>query len=163
MTDVAPKTAEINDAVFCLTHFKEVVRPDIRHHSKILILIMILIIRLCLRPCALTVHRLRRRPAGGKRWLLRGTHDTYYSLTTPDTPAPPRFAPQFDFIDREGIEAPATGQNKDNVYQCKKHSSDSTSPVSPLPPFSCFALLDPYDKKLIDHFLFCFVFPFLLR
>ena len=34
---------------------------------------------------------------------------------------------QFDFIDREGIEAPPTGQNKDNVYQCKKHSSPSTS------------------------------------
>lgn len=34
---------------------------------------------------------------------------------------------QFDFIDREGLEAPPTGQNKDNVYQCKKHSSPSTS------------------------------------
>jgi hypothetical protein len=28
MTDVLPsKTVEINDAVFCLSHFKEVVRP----------------------------------------------------------------------------------------------------------------------------------------
>ena len=34
---------------------------------------------------------------------------------------------QFDFIEREGLEAPPTGQNKDNVYQCKKHSSPSTS------------------------------------
>jgi len=33
---------------------------------------------------------------------------------------------QFDFIDREGIEAPSTGQNKDNIYQCKKHSSPGT-------------------------------------
>ncbi|KAN0105173.1 hypothetical protein V8E52_011288 [Russula decolorans] len=29
----------------------------------------------------------------------------------------------FDFIDREGLEAPLSGQNKDNVYQCKKHGS----------------------------------------
>jgi hypothetical protein len=34
---------------------------------------------------------------------------------------------QFDFIDREGLEAPATGQNKDGVHQCKKHGSPSTS------------------------------------
>ena len=27
MTEVAEKTVEINDAVFCLSHFKEVVRP----------------------------------------------------------------------------------------------------------------------------------------
>ena len=34
---------------------------------------------------------------------------------------------QFDTIEREGLEAPPTGQNKDLVYQCKKHSSPSTS------------------------------------
>ena len=36
---------------------------------------------------------------------------------------------QFDFIGREGLEAPPTGQNnlKDSEYQCEKHSSISTS------------------------------------
>ncbi|KAG7086920.1 hypothetical protein E1B28_002836 [Marasmius oreades] len=29
----------------------------------------------------------------------------------------------FDFIDRDPIEPPATTQNKDGVYQCKKHGS----------------------------------------
>ncbi|OSD07860.1 hypothetical protein PYCCODRAFT_1463152 [Trametes coccinea BRFM310] len=29
----------------------------------------------------------------------------------------------FDPIDREGLEAPASSQNKDGVYQCKKHGS----------------------------------------
>jgi len=28
-----------------------------------------------------------------------------------------------DFIDRDGIEAPAAGQNKEGVWQCKKHGS----------------------------------------
>jgi len=68
MTDTA-KTAEINDAVFCLEHFKEV----------------------CTN-CDVD---------------LREENDGFFG---------------FDFIDREGIEAPSTGQNKDNVYQCKKHS-----------------------------------------
>ncbi|KAJ7869706.1 hypothetical protein B0H14DRAFT_2674657 [Mycena olivaceomarginata] len=31
----------------------------------------------------------------------------------------------FEFIDREGIEAPAGIVNKDGVYQCKKHSNAS--------------------------------------
>lgn len=30
---------------------------------------------------------------------------------------------QFDPIDREGIEAPASSLNKDNQYVCKKHGS----------------------------------------
>jgi len=68
MTDTS-KTAEINEAVFCLAHFKEVCAD-----------------------CDLD---------------LREENDGFFG---------------FDFIDREGIEAPATGQNKDNVYQCKKHS-----------------------------------------
>jgi hypothetical protein len=67
MTD-APKTAEINDAVFCLDHFKEVVRPDIRYRSKLLRLIIIIpdfcFVFAC-NPCV-TVRQLRRRPAGGK-------------------------------------------------------------------------------------------------
>ncbi|KAH7882850.1 hypothetical protein F5I97DRAFT_1959878 [Phlebopus sp. FC_14] len=29
----------------------------------------------------------------------------------------------FDFMDREGIEAPPVTVNKDGVYQCKKHGS----------------------------------------
>ncbi|KAI9429196.1 hypothetical protein H4582DRAFT_1919654 [Lactarius indigo] len=73
MTDVVTsKTAEINDAVFCLSHFKEVCTE-----------------------CDVD---------------LREENDGFFG---------------FDFIDREGIEAPATGQNKDGVYQCKKHSSDT--------------------------------------
>ncbi|KAF8877647.1 hypothetical protein CPB84DRAFT_1736105 [Gymnopilus junonius] len=31
----------------------------------------------------------------------------------------------FDFIDREGIDCPPATQNKDGVYQCKKHGSAS--------------------------------------
>ncbi|KAI0659041.1 hypothetical protein C8Q70DRAFT_933805 [Cubamyces menziesii] len=33
------------------------------------------------------------------------------------------FKEVFDPIDREGLEAPASSQNKDGVYQCKKHGS----------------------------------------
>ncbi|RDB18429.1 hypothetical protein Hypma_000345 [Hypsizygus marmoreus] len=29
----------------------------------------------------------------------------------------------YDFIDREGIEAPASTVNKEGAYQCKKHGS----------------------------------------
>jgi hypothetical protein len=63
MTDVENKTVEINDAVFC-AHFKEVVRR-----------------RPCSPPsflniCVSTVHRLRRRLAGGERRFLRGAYDT---------------------------------------------------------------------------------------
>ncbi|KAN0129656.1 hypothetical protein V8E53_012476 [Lactarius tabidus] len=73
MTDVVPsKTVEINDAVFCAGHFKEVCTE-----------------------CDVD---------------LREENDGFFG---------------FDFIDRDGIDAPATGQNKDNVYQCKKHSSTS--------------------------------------
>ena len=36
---------------------------------------------------------------------------------------------QFDPIDREGIEAPASSQNKDGLYQCKKHGSTCASPL----------------------------------
>ncbi|KAI9462796.1 hypothetical protein BJY52DRAFT_1255175 [Lactarius psammicola] len=72
MSEVAPKTAEINDAVFCLAHFKEVCTD-----------------------CDLD---------------LREENDGFFG---------------FEFTDRDGIEAPPTGQNKDNVYQCKKHSSGS--------------------------------------
>ncbi|KAH9974724.1 hypothetical protein BGW80DRAFT_1302317, partial [Lactifluus volemus] len=69
MTDVVPsKTVEINDAVFCLSHFKEVCSD-----------------------CDVD---------------LREENDGFF---------------RFDFIDRDGLEAPPTGQNKDNVYQCKKH------------------------------------------
>lgn len=33
---------------------------------------------------------------------------------------------QFDPIEREGIEAPTSSQNKDGQYQCKKHGSPCT-------------------------------------
>jgi len=33
---------------------------------------------------------------------------------------------QYDPIDREGIECPPATQNKDGVYQCKKHGSSGT-------------------------------------
>ena len=36
-------------------------------------------------------------------------------------------SPQFDPIDREGLEAPLASTNKDGVYQCKKHTSTSAS------------------------------------
>ncbi|KAF8885333.1 hypothetical protein BD779DRAFT_1533950 [Infundibulicybe gibba] len=39
---------------------------------------------------------------------LREENDSFYGL---------------DSIDREGIEAPASTQNKEGVYQCKKHGS----------------------------------------
>ncbi|KAH8981484.1 hypothetical protein EDB92DRAFT_533746 [Lactarius akahatsu] len=68
--DATPSTAEINDAVFCLSHFKEVCTD-----------------------CGTD---------------LREENDGFFG---------------FDFIDREGIEAPATGRDKDGAYQCKKHSS----------------------------------------
>ncbi|KAF8500378.1 hypothetical protein F5888DRAFT_1379957 [Russula emetica] len=71
MTDVTENTAEINDAVFCLTHFKEVCTD-----------------------CDVD---------------LREENDGFFGFDSN--------------IDREGLEALPTGQNKDNVYQCKKHSS----------------------------------------
>jgi hypothetical protein len=37
---------------------------------------------------------------------------------------------QFESLGREGLEAPPTGQNKDGVYQCKKHSSAGTYGVA---------------------------------
>ncbi len=37
---------------------------------------------------------------------------------------------KFDPIDREGIEAPQSTQNKDGEYLCKKHGSTGTSPRS---------------------------------
>jgi len=49
---------------------------------------------------------------------------------------------QFEFLEREGLEAPPTGQNKDNVYQCKKHSSGGTA-LRPSPPVSFLIYLDP--------------------
>ncbi|KAH9918716.1 uncharacterized protein BXZ73DRAFT_52806 [Epithele typhae] len=33
----------------------------------------------------------------------------------------------FDPISREGLEAPASSQNKEGVYQCKKHGSTGCS------------------------------------
>lgn len=69
-TPSTASTAEINDAVFCLSHFKEVCTD-----------------------CDAD---------------LREENDGFFG---------------FDFIDREGIEAPATGRDKDGAYQCKKHSS----------------------------------------
>ncbi|KAI0287657.1 hypothetical protein BC826DRAFT_1042929 [Russula brevipes] len=78
MADViSGETAEINEAVFCRSHFKEVCTD-----------------------CNTD---------------LREENDGYFG---------------FDFFDRDGLEAPPTGQNKDNVFQCKKHSSASTSPPS---------------------------------
>ncbi|KAI9507534.1 hypothetical protein F5148DRAFT_981271 [Russula earlei] len=72
---VAPsKTVEINEAVFCLAHLKEVCAD-----------------------CEVD---------------LREENDGYFG---------------FDSVDREGLEAPPTGQNKDNVYQCKKHGSAKCS------------------------------------
>jgi len=75
MTEVVQsKTVEINDAVFCLAHFKEKCED-----------------------CDVD---------------LREENDGFFG---------------FDFIERDGLEAPPTGQNKDNVYQCKKHSSAKCS------------------------------------
>ena len=56
---------------------------------------------------------------------------------------------QFDFIERDGLEAPPTGQNKDNVYQCKKHSSASTLCFSfhPLPLASHLCLFFYFISK----------------
>jgi len=60
---------------------------------------------------------------------------------------------QFDFMERDGIEAPPTGQNKDNVYQCKKHSSAGTAlrPFSSnlLPSLSCLP-----DPNYVTHVFF---------
>ncbi|KAI0278001.1 hypothetical protein BGY98DRAFT_976204 [Russula aff. rugulosa BPL654] len=73
MTDVAQSpTVEINDAVFCLTHFKEV--------------------------------------CGDCDVDLREENDGFFG---------------FESMDREGLEAPPSGLNKDSVYQCKKHGSAS--------------------------------------
>ena len=36
---------------------------------------------------------------------------------------------QFDPIDRDGLEAPASSQNKEGQYQCKKHGSTCASLV----------------------------------
>ena len=44
---------------------------------------------------------------------------------------------QFDPIDREGIEAPASSQNKDGLYQCKKHGSPGASPDGPRRRYAC--------------------------
>lgn len=59
---------------------------------------------------------------------------------------------QFDPIDREGIEAPASSQNKEGQYQCKKHGSLCTccpvwqtsceekySPDIAMPPWRVYA------------------------
>lgn len=46
---------------------------------------------------------------------------------------------QFDPIDREGIEAPASSVNKEGVYQCKKHGSPCTCLGLPLPVLAWFA------------------------
>ena len=51
-------------------------------------------------------------------------------------------APQFDPIDREGMEAPLSAPNKDGVYQCKKHASTCACRVhSPPPPY-------PHDSEI---------------
>ncbi|KAI0795636.1 hypothetical protein C8Q75DRAFT_460150 [Abortiporus biennis] len=68
MSDVA--TVEINDAIFCQSHLKEV--------------------------CAEC------------NYDGREENDSFFG---------------FDPIDREGIEAPTSSQNKEGVYQCKKHGS----------------------------------------
>jgi hypothetical protein len=75
---------------------------------------------------------------------------------------------QFDFIERDGLEAPPTGQNKDNVYQCKKHSSASTLHFlfHPLPPASLSFILFhfPRDPKtILMHYLFRFRMQPMLR
>jgi hypothetical protein len=57
--------------------------------------------------------------------LILGPH-ILRSVPIEHSQAYPRFS-QFDFFDRDGIEAPPTGQNKDGVPQCKKHSSPSMS------------------------------------
>jgi hypothetical protein len=47
MADVASsQTVEINDAVFCLAHLKEVVRPTLLSLSPTLILILLFYVRL---------------------------------------------------------------------------------------------------------------------
>lgn len=37
---------------------------------------------------------------------------------------------QFDFMEREGLEAPMSSTNKDGEYQCKKHGSTGTLPYA---------------------------------
>ncbi|KAG6910730.1 hypothetical protein DXG01_008261 [Tephrocybe rancida] len=66
----APSTIEVNDAVFCSTHIKEVC-TDCNFDG-------------------------------------REENDSFFG---------------FDSIDREPIVAPVVTQNKDGVYQCKKHGS----------------------------------------
>lgn len=65
---------------------------------------------------------------------------------------------QFDFIERDGLEAPPTGQNKDNVYQCKKHSSASTLRFlfHPLPLASLSFLLFHFQETQKRYS--CFIF-----
>ncbi|KAG6815892.1 hypothetical protein H0H87_010413 [Tephrocybe sp. NHM501043] len=62
-------TVDINDAIFCSAHLKEVVSA------------------------------------------LYVSHDPYMIML------------RFEFMDREPIESPVVTQNKDGVYQCKKHGS----------------------------------------
>ena len=64
---------------------------------------------------------------------------------------------QFDFIEREGIEAPPTGQNKDNVYQCKKHSSAGTALRPLLIQSPSFLTLSAWPQQR-DSCVFVFVF-----
>lgn len=66
MTDVVAKTVEINDAVFCDSHLKEVVCCNPLPCSTLSSFPDILV------PVCVLVHRLQRRPAGGERWILRG-------------------------------------------------------------------------------------------
>ncbi|KAF8884742.1 hypothetical protein CPB84DRAFT_1712959 [Gymnopilus junonius] len=55
----------------------------------------------------------------------------------------------FDFIDREGIDCPPATQNKDGVYQCKKHGSACTS-LSLLLPFTCLNSVFFSSRRLIQ-------------
>ncbi|KAF8067972.1 hypothetical protein FPV67DRAFT_1494441 [Lyophyllum atratum] len=70
MAEVAPATVEINDAIFCSAHVKEV--------------------------CA------------DCSFDGREENDAFFG---------------YDPVNREPIESPVTTQNKDGVYQCKKHGS----------------------------------------
>lgn len=51
---------------------------------------------------------------------------------------------QFDPIDREGIEAPASSLNKDNQYVCKKHGSQGREWMNPF-TFLTFADVSAWE------------------
>ena len=170
MADVVPsQTAEINDAVFCLAHFKEVVRPTkpfpLTHRSLQLILILILF------PYVFAYVRVHysapsakltcgRRTTGSSGYvsgsLIYGRSRARMRASAPWWNHSRTGSPllQFDFIDREALEAPPTGQNKDNVYQCKKHSSAGTA-LRSSHPISFFLILSARSNN-VTHVLIPF-------